>query len=368
MNELITIEPAQVVAVFVKDGLDPYIDRVKEFVAAQEVVVGTAKGRKEARSLSYKVRQYKEKTLKQGRELLKKLKTERTEKVSELDEIIKAVSEECKRGDFEFKEIADKIVLPALEWEELEANRIKEIRNRILQIRALAPGYEDENIRVQYETSKELIIAVEKIETINIDESFQEFQEEAKKTFKATLHSLNERYDILLDKEEIADEKAKLATAKAEFEAKEEARKQKERERKIADKAAEDAKLVAEQKAQAERDRIQREKMEAEMKAEQAEKERVKAIEKAEREKALAFEKAQAKKEAAIQAEKERQDAEKQATIDEQKLREANQAHTEKVNQEALDAFVGHQVLKEIAEKVLLLIRMRKIPHVKIEY
>lgn len=161
---------------------------------------------------------------------------------------------------------------------------------------------------------------------------------------------------------------------------------QRERDERIAREAAEKAKAEAEAKARAEQEAAQRREIEAKLAAEQAEREKLAAIQRAKeaeeqaaREKVESEQRAvQAKKDAeeraermrleAIEQERHRQAMAAKAEAEAQSKREADKAHMKKLNSEALADLIAAGMTEEQAKLAIVAIAKRHVRHIAISY
>ncbi len=155
-----------------------------------------------------------------------------------------------------------------------------------------------------------------------------------------------------------------------------------EAERRAAEAAAverqrvEQERLAAEKAAQDERDRVQREAQEAEERAAKAERDRIaaekraqEAAEKAERDRIDAHNRAEAEKRAAVEAERQRIEAERVRAENEAAERERNRAYKAKIMGEAKAALMERcGISEEDAVKVVRAIVAGHVPHTVVRF
>lgn len=293
---VIEIKPEQAPALFSPNGLDAFLEQIKQ--AVNEVPdLSTDKGRKRIASLAAQVSRSKTAIEKPGREYLKRLKA-----------AVKPAEQEIKRFVDECDALRDATRQPLTEWE-AEQERIKaEEEMNAKYEEALAMNAEFDRQRLaKIEADHEMALLM--------NEKFDRDAVEAK--------AEKERKRIAYEEElkRLAENAARLAM---------EQEAQRERE----ESAHREAVLKA-QAGQAERDRI-----EAEQRAEREKKE---AAEKAERDKqqAIAEEQRKAHEEAErIKRENEKREqarlAEEKRIKDEEARRAANIAHQKKINNAAM--------------------------------
>ncbi|MEG2267901.1 MAG: hypothetical protein RSC68_26685, partial [Acinetobacter sp.] len=262
--ELQVLEQNVIVSAFNNaNGIQAIVDQIKAQVSSIVPDVTTAKGRKEIASLAYKVAQSKTASDAEG----KKLKVQYTVINHKIDADRKLARDQL---DAE----RDRIRQPLTDWEQVEKDRVAEHESNILNIKSLINELIDAH-------SDHIRSLVHKLEALEIDSTFEEYEEQAK---LAKLETLEKLRTALVTREKYEAEQAELEHLRqAEIE-----RQQKERDEKIAREAADKARVEAEAKAQAEANRIERERKEA---AEKAEREKLEAEQ---REARLKLEKEQA--------------------------------------------------------------------------
>lgn len=332
------------------NGLDPYIERIRQEVTGHAPNLKTDKGRKEIASRAFKVRKIKAALDGLGKEQVDRLK-----------EIPKLIDAERKRMRDELDALADEVRKPLTEWEEAEANRIAMHRNGLESMASQAR-------EVGALNSDALRLRIESVEAEVIGESWEEFEAEAHRVKAKALEILNA---ALAERQKYEAEQAELA----ELRRKQAEQEQKDREAEIARQAAEKARTDAEAKAQAERDAAAQREADAKAAAERADRERAEAIEhqkqaeaRAEAEKLAAEQRAKDAAEAARQAEIKRQADAKAAEEAEQRRREADIAHKASINNAALAAFIENGLPDACAKQAVILIAKGLIPAIRIQY
>ncbi len=320
MTELAVIEikPEQAPALYVANGLDAYLEQIRQ--AVNEVPdLSTDKGRKRVASLAAQVSRSKTAIEKPGREYLKRLK-----------EAVRPAEAEIKRFVDACDELRDATRRPLTEWEE-EQERL-----------AAEKAAEEERLRIEAEEKAALEALKKQIET---DHEM------------ALL--MNDAFDRELAEKKAEAERQRIA-----------------REEEIKREAAEKAKREAEEKAAAELAAIkQREadaiaaKAQTELLAKQAEEraeqQRLEALEKAEREKQAAIEEERQK---AVAAEATRL-AEERRIADETARREQDVKHRKAIGTEIVNALLANtSINREQAIEVLAALKDGLIPHSKINY
>ena len=377
-------------AVYVQNGLKPFLKMIKDEVCGEVPDLSTAKGRERIASLAFIVSKRKAAVEKPGRDYLRKIK--------ELPKVIEAELREFVR---DADALRDEIRKPLTDWEAAELARkdkhvdgIQAMKDFLIFEAAPSAG------QVGH------IIAI--LELVAVNDTWEEFLPEAAQVKDETLAKLRA---LLNERTQYESEQAELIRLRAEAEA----QAQRDRDAEIARVAAEQARIQAAQRAQAERDAAakreaeakaaaDRRELELKLAAEQSERaaaqaawEKIEAEQRAaqqkiddERRHQRALEQAEADRAAAVRlAEQERIDSERRqaeaverarlaeiaranAAADEinrqAAAREADKAHKAKINRAALDAFIAGGMTEECAKQAITLIAQRKIPAIAITY
>ncbi|MEH3248470.1 hypothetical protein POV86_04235 [Enterobacter roggenkampii] len=344
MSELAIIEIAPDLApsIYVENGLDKFIEQIREGV--NEVPdLSTAKGRARIASLAAQVSRSKTAVEKPGRDYLKRLK-----------EQPKVVEAELRRFVTECDQLRDEVRRPLTEWEDAEKARTEALQQRLVDLRALADVIDAAG---NYLPSTDIQSRIQEAKSVVLDESWQERAAEAGVAKDSTIQQLEASLAVAQKREHEAAELERLRK-----EAEEKARL--EREEAIRREAAEQAKRDAEAKAQAEIDAAAR--REAEARA---------ATERAERKAKAATEKAEQEKNDAIAAERRRQEeaetarlAEQKRIADEEARRAADKEHRSAINRQAIADLIESGLPQEMAEKALIAIVSGKVSAVSIKY
>lgn len=384
------ISEANAPAIYVKDGLKPFLQAVKEEVGTQVPDLSTAKGRERIASLAAKVSKSKVAVEKPGREYLRRLK-----------EMPKVVEAELREFVDAMDVLRDETRKPLTDWEaEQQARKDKHV-DAVQAIHDFCVDLTDISAAV-------LLESIASVEAVQMGDHWEEFETEAARAKESTLGKLRA---ALVTRQQYEAEQAELIRLRAEAEA----QAQRDREAQIAREAAEQARIEADQRAQAERDAAVKREAEAKAAADRRELELKLAAEQSERAAAQAArEKIEAEqraaqqkvdderrhKEALAQAEADRIAAERRAEqerIDSERrqaeaaerarlaeieranaaadeinrqaaAREADKAHKARINRAALDAFVAGGMTEECAKQAITLIAQRKIPAIAITY
>lgn len=319
------------------NGLDPFLQKIREEIDGFVPDVTTRKGREAIASIAYKVARSKTALDNVGKEL-----------VAELKEVPKKIDAERKRMRDLLESWQDEVRKPLTEWEEAEKARVAKHEAGIAQLK---------NTNTDGMTAALIGACIQDLDTCEIGPEWEEFEAEAHRIKAASLATLRE---ALAKQEKHEAEQAELA----ELRRKQAEQEQKDREARIAQEAAEKAQREAEAKAQAERDAAAHRERELELQAERAKRAELEAQQRAEQ----AERDAQRRAEEAAAAERQRQ-ADEQARIEaEAKAREADVAHKKSINNEALAAFIAGGMPEECAKQAITLIAQRKIPHIQISY
>lgn len=315
---VLEIKPDQAPALYVPNGLDGYLEQIRQQV--NEVPdLSTAKGRARVASLAAQVSRSKVAIEKPGREYLKRLK-----------ELPKDVEAELRRWVTECDTLRDEVRKPLTEWE-AEQERMKA-----------------EQQMLDWHT-----------DALEMNEAHD----------KAAIERFESDHEIALLLNDKFDRDAAEAKAEAE-------RQRIAHEEELKRQAVELAKQEAETAAQREREESARREAELKAKAEQAERDRIAAQERAEREAAEARQRAEREKQEAIEAEQrkareaeQRRLAEEKRIADEKAKREANVKHRKAVGTDVVNGLMAHAGLtREQAIATLAALKDNRIPHTSINY
>ncbi|MCE6122876.1 hypothetical protein [Acinetobacter baumannii] len=334
VNELQVLEQNVIVAAFAKrGGTDELYERIAQEVCSHVPDVSTKKGRDAIGSLALKISKSKTLIEKCGKELVAEQKAQ-----------IKVIDDDrisiVKKLDL----LRNEVLAPRDAWEQAEEDRVAKHTGAIRAIRSL---YDENTVNQEAHVIKGYVFDIEKLE---IDSTFEEFEQEAK---LAKLETLEKLRTALTTREKYEAEQAELERLRQE----EILRQQKERDEAIAHEAAERARLEAERKAKEEAERVEREKREA-----------------AEREARLVAEKeaAELRAQHAAEAERKRIEAEQAAKLEAERkaeeARQANQAHRKKICNEALKGLLALGIDEAKGKEILQAINKGLVPHVSIKF
>ncbi len=345
VNELQVLEQNVIVAAFAKrGGTDELYERIAQEVRSHVPDVSTKKGRDAIGSLALKISKSKTLIEKCGKELVAEQKAQ-----------IKVIDDDRISIVKKFDLLRDEILAPRDAWEKAEEDRVAKHTGAIRAIRSL---YDENTVNQEAHVIKGYVFDIEKLE---IDSTFEEFEQEAK---LAKLETLEKLRTALTTREKYEAEQAELERLRQE----EILRQQKERDEAIAHEAAERARLEAERKAKEEAERVEREKQEAIAKAEREKREA------AEREARLVAEKeaAELRAQHAAEAERKRIEAEQAAKLEAERkaeeARQANQAHRKKICNEALKGLLALGIDEAKGKEILQAINKGLVPHVSIKF
>jgi colicin import membrane protein len=359
-GEIVLLPPITALQLFETGGVRSILDKIKAEAKSRVTDATTESGRKEIKSLAYKIAQTKTAMDEMGKSL-----------TEEQREFINRINAERKTIVTELDELKEEIRRPVTEYEEREKARVAKHQSVLAHIDTFGEAISlcgAAELAERHATLKALDVS-------NLDE----FSGPAETKKNGTLYLIAEAHKEACEKE--------AAKAKAEADRIERERIEREdREARIAAEAAQKARLEAEQKA-AEEARRAEEAREAERKAEEA---RIAAIE---AEKAAAELQA---KEAAERAERERIEAEERhkreiaeaearahreaeekekariAAIGAERIadekRAANKRHREKILAEVAEDIGTLRVSGDIARELADAITAGKIRHVSIQF
>ena len=332
--ELQVIEQNVIVQAFqTQGGTNALFERIAEQARSFVPDVTTKKGRDAIGSLAAKVSKSKTIAEKYAKDL-----------VAEEKARIKLVDDDRIQFVKRMDALRDEILAPRDAWEQAEKDRVAKHEGAIRAVRSL---YDENTKNQEAHAIKGYIFDLERLE---IDSSFEEFEQEAK---IAKLETLEVLRTTLVSREKYEAEQAELERLRLA----EQARLQREHEERIAREAAEKATREAEEKARFEAERAQREKAESEQREARlkAEKEaaELRAVQAAENERK------RIEAEQVVKAEAERKAAE---------AREADVAHKKQICSEALKGLTDLGVSVDQGKAILNAINKGLVPHVSIKF
>lgn len=355
-NELVVIKPANIPALFQKDGCDPIIEGLKKEAAKFKGDVTTAKGRKEIASFARRFSTAKVYLDGLGKALS-----------DELRDKIAPINGERNKIETCCNELRDEVRKPLTDWEDAEKERVADIEARIQDIK----DYLDSDL-IPFVTSEAVKQAIDKIKMIVVDDSFDEFELAATKAKATVLEQLEAKFIVLQNAEKEKAEAERLEKERLEKE-------QKEREEKIAKEAAEQATKDAEENAakeaeekerkeKEERERLEKEKLQLQLGKEKAEREKKEAEDRAKQEKKEAAEQAEKEQREAVEKEKQRQADQIKADEEADEKRQANKRHRNKIHKEAKASMLENGISEEDATIFVTMVKDGLVKHIKIDY
>ncbi|HDW8052745.1 TPA: hypothetical protein ACVU0F_004464 [Yersinia enterocolitica] len=315
---VIDIKPESYPTLYVTNGLDKYLDQIRQ--AVNEVPdVTTAKGRARIASLAASASRSKTAIEKPGREYLRHLK--------EQPKIIEA---ELRRFVIECDEIRDETRRPLTEWE-AEQDRLKQEAEAKKKAERLAA-----EIEVAHEMALLMNDAFDRDAKAKADEveRLRKAHEEfiAQQAAEKAKREVEEKAKRDIEAAEQRERDAKLAQERAEQTAKD-----------AAAKAERDAKELAERVEREKQEAIAAEKLKAQQEAERVQRE------------------AKQKEDARL--------AEEKRVADEAAARAANEAHRKTVGTAVVNGLIEHAGLtREQAIATLKALINNQIPHTNIHY
>lgn len=173
MSDLITLDQKTIPEVFVDNGLEPYIDQVREAVRKKTFSTDTEKDRKEIRSFARKVSSSKTYLDDLGKALVGGIKQQ-----------AKVIDDERKRMRESLDSLRDWVKEPLTKWEKEEGKRIDRIHARITEMKTLAN-------QACAKSANQLNKFIEEFTQMEMDESFEEFRGYAIDTFVETTKMLH---------------------------------------------------------------------------------------------------------------------------------------------------------------------------------
>ena len=328
-------------------GAQSLFDRIAEQARSVVPDLSTDKGRKAIASMARKVASSKTAFDAHGKEL----KEQYTVITSKIDADRKLFRDQCDA-------LRDEIRKPLTDWENADKQRIIDIEVRI------------NGLKQQFGSSLSVDIQndIDRIQAIEIDDSFMEFQDKAKLQKYETIELLSK---LLAEAKESEAKQAELEALRIA----EQERLQREHEERIAREATEKATREAEEKARFEAERVQREKLEAEQREAllKAEKEAALLREEQLKQQAIEREKqAEIDRQNAIEAERKRieQEAQAKAEADRkaQEVREADKAYKKKVCDSILVELAKLNIDEQTGKDLIKAIYNNQIPNITIKF
>lgn len=339
MNELTLLENVNAVEVFGGEGLDDLLGKITEEAKSIIPDLTTKKGRDEIASMAHKVA--KSKTYLDGL---------RKDLVFEWKTKAKAVDAEGKKMRDTLDALKAEVRQPLTEWEDDEKFRVEAHERHIGEI--TETGISALNNWID----EELPAMLKHVESYRV-ESFEEFAPVASGAKDRAIAQIKE---AITKRETYDKEQAELENLRAEAAERE----QKDREEKLRLEGEERAKIEAEK----EKERETIAALEREANIEKQRQDAIQAKEEAERRAKQAEENVKIEAEKAAQAERERMEQERVNEELAAKKREADKTHKTKINNAVLDALVLAGLNKTQAKKAVTAIAKGCVPYTTISY
>lgn len=337
------VKPEQYPSIYGQGALMGFFERVKSEVSGEVPDTQSAKGRARIASLAAKVSKSKVAVEKPGRDYLRQIKELPKTIETELREFVRAMDA-----------LRDETRQPLTEWEQAEKARVNAHQAAIQSMTDLA--LDTENL-----SSDGLKQRASDLATIKLGEHWEEFEAEAA---RAKEHASARLAELIVARERHEAEQAELERLRAE----QAEREQREREERIRQEATEKERKEAQSRAEA----AERARKEA---AERAELEQQQEIERARREKAEAEarelrtkQEAEDRAKQAAAAERARIEAEQEAARKEQERREANKRHRAMIAGESISDIEGLGIDESAASRLFEAMSAGSIRHVKVIY
>ncbi|ULJ66631.1 hypothetical protein [Wielerella bovis] len=315
----VEIEQAVYMAAFAQEnGLQNIIDQISTQAQAKAAEIpsdmSVAKNRKALASLARNVASAKVEIDNTGKSLVEDAKAK-----------IKVVDNNRKNVRDTLDDLRDAIRQPVTDWEEAEKAKEQAI---LLEIEFA----KSQSVYVENGESLHSEVLKTRLRMIQV---MQEHEDE--RVNKARQEAINLLKQHIQAAEQHEAQQAEIARLQAE--------------------AAEKAKHEAEAKAQAERELMERAKIEAQLKAEAAE-----------REKQAMLERMEAEKQAAAEAERQRLAAEQRAKEEAEAKRAADENHKRQINREIYAVMLDCGIPEQAAQAFLLKLQNGEVPHLKVCY
>lgn len=342
--------------------LEDLLNAIKKEVSSIAPDVTTAKGRKEITANVSRITKSKTTLDKVGKDYNAAQK-----------ELLKSFDKQRKYAFTFLEDLQKEVRKPLTEWEDKEKDRIA--KNESVISAFILDGEASENW-MNY-TVEELNNLLANVEGVTITKRLQEFEEEANIAKIAATKKINEAIQSRTKYDEDQAELKKLREESAEadrlrYEADQKAKAERAAQQKVIDANAEKEAAIKKAKLEQEaaENREKKAKVQTELDLKEAEKQRIIDAENAEKQRVIDVE-------AAAQAERDRIEQEKLKEEREAAAREANKSHKGKINRAAVKAIIesskafdtGENVITEGQAKLIIkIIANNKIPNIKISY
>ena len=339
------INPEQYPALYVAGGLDPYYQQIRQQVLSEVPDLTTKKGIARIKSLASMVASSKVAVEKPGREYLRQLK-----------EMPKVIEEELRDWKQKMDQLRDEVRQPVTELEEKEAARTAALDERLNKIRLLKSTVE---FTTAYQSSTAINGFISELESIVIDDSWQEYKDRAAMAKEAAKVELDKALQTALTFEA---QQAEITRLKAEQEEKDRI----QREEQIAAQARHEA----EQKALREKIAAEQREQEAKYAKERAEKQlEQERLEAAERQRVAVERAAEQERQRHLEEQKRIQYEAEQARI-EADIKAADIEHQRAFNREVIADLLDNtpELTEQQAIKILTAIIRSEVRHISIQY
>lgn len=315
-TEIQVIEQNEIALAYQKNTVKELFSNIAEQAKSVVFNLENPKEQKELKSLVYKIRQSKTAFDNFGKEL-KEQYTVVTKKIDEDRKFFRDSSDQ----------LISELLEPLVKIEMAENKRVQDIQDRISKINAY--------VLLSFSGSAQIQEYIDELKSLEIDESFQEYQSQAKIAKYETIESLEK---IKIQREQMEEQ----AKQERERQQKERERQQLEHDERIKREAIEQA----EAQAKLREDKLKR----------QAEQERHRAD--------LAKQEA----ELATQKERERIEAEKLAQQKAEAKRQANKKHRDKILIESAESLQSIGINPDDAKKIVVAIFKGEIKNININF
>ena len=340
-----TITSEQYPALYVSGGLNPYYQQIRQQVLSEVPDLTTKKGIDRVKSLAAMVSRSKVAIEKPGREYLKQLK-----------KMPKTIEAELREWNQKMDALRDEVRQPVTELEAKEAVRIAALDERLTRIQMLKSAVE---MTTAYQSSAAINGFISELESIVIDDSWQEYKDRAAMAKEAAKVELDKALQTSLTFEA---QQAEIAMLKAKQEEKD--RLQREEQIRI------NARHEAEQQALRDKLAVEQREQEAKDAKERAEKQlEQERFEAAERQRVAVERAAEQERQRHLEEQKRIQYEAEQARI-EADIKAADIEHQREFNREVIADLLANtpELTEPQAIKLLTAIVHGKIRHVTIQY
>ena len=324
------------------ETLESLLHKIKTEVSSIVPDITTAKGRKAITANVSRITKSKTTLDKAGKDYNAAQK-----------ELLKTFDKQRKYAFTFLEDLQKEVRKPLTEWEDKEKERVA--KNESIINTFIQAGVNSENW-MNY-SNNELKGLLKSVEIVTITKRLQEFEEEAeiakKEAIKKITSAIEQREKYDSDQKELAEMRKKIEEQdRVNFEANERLEKE---------KAIREAEIKANTEKEAAIKAAEKEKDDAIKRAEDVEKQAAIDAEEAEKQKQIDIE-------AAAQAERDRIEEERLKEEQEAAAREADKSHKGKINRAIVKELLKCDIDEAQAKKIVTAIAKNKIPNVKISY